>query len=128
MVIRTSGAIFIRAKVVGNFIMEVQITFHIFDLGKLERIHRADRGLGERSKRSGGRRKLDEGGGGRGAETTMGGAAPADGVQPNRVRSEAEEVEIFPRDKERSGETAGAVGDATDAGTCGCPPGGGGTP
>jgi hypothetical protein len=56
-VLRTLGAIFIRAKVVGNFIMEVQITFHIFDLRKLERLHRADRGLGEWSKRSGGRRR-----------------------------------------------------------------------
>jgi hypothetical protein len=71
--------------------------------------------------------ELDEGGGGRGAETTTGGAAPADGGQPERVRSEAEEVEIFPRGKERSEETAGAVRDATDARTSGCPPGGGGT-
>jgi hypothetical protein len=51
-VIRTSGAIFIRAKVVGNFILEVQITFHVFDLGKLEGLRRADRGLSKRSKRS----------------------------------------------------------------------------
>ena len=51
------GAIFIRAKVVGNFIMEVQITFHILDLGKLERLRRADRELGKSSKRSGGRRR-----------------------------------------------------------------------
>ena len=60
--------------------------------------------------------ELDDGGGGGGggAETTTGGAVPADGGQPERVRSEAEEVEIFPRGKERSGETAGAVGDATD--------------
>jgi len=71
--------------------------------------------------------ELDEGGGGGGAETTTGGAAPADGVQPETVRSEAEEAETFPRGKGRSGETAGAVGDATDAGTRGCPPGGGGT-
>ena len=71
--------------------------------------------------------ELDEGGGGGGAETTTGGAAPTDGGQPKRVRSEAEEVEIFPRGKERSGETAGAVIDATDARTWGCPPGGGGT-
>jgi hypothetical protein len=59
--------------------------------------------------------ELDEGGGDGGAETTTGGAAPADGGQPERVRSEAKEVEIFPRGKERSGETAGAVRDATDA-------------
>ena len=72
--------------------------------------------------------ELDKGGGGGGAETMTGRAAPADGVQPDRVRSEAEEVEIFPRSKERSRETAGAVGGATDAGTWGCPPGGGGTP
>ena len=71
--------------------------------------------------------ELDEGGNGGGAETTTGGAAPADGGQPKRVRSEAEEVEIFPRGKERSGETAGAVRDATDARMWGCPPGGGGT-
>ena len=37
--------------------MEVQITFHVFDLGKLERLRRADRGLGERSQKSGGRRR-----------------------------------------------------------------------
>jgi len=71
--------------------------------------------------------ELDEGGGGGGTETTTGGATPADGGQPERVRSEAEEVERFPRGKERSGETAGAVGDATDARMWGCPPGGGGT-
>jgi hypothetical protein len=73
--------------------------------------------------------ELDEdgGGGGGGAETTTGGTAPEDGGQPERVRSEAEEVEIFPRGKECSGETAGAVRDATDARTWGCPPGGGGT-
>jgi len=69
----------------------------------------------------------DEGGGGGGEETTTGGAAPADGGQPKRVRSEAEEVEIFPWGKERSGETAGAVRDATDARTWGCPAGSGGT-
>jgi hypothetical protein len=51
--------------------------------------------------------ELDEGGGGGGAEMTTGGAAPADGGQPERVRSDAEEVETFPRGKERSGETAG---------------------
>jgi hypothetical protein len=72
--------------------------------------------------------EFDKGGGGGGAETMTGGAAPTDRVQPDRVRSEAEEVEIFPRGKGRSGEIAGAVGDATDAGTWGCPPGGGGTP
>jgi hypothetical protein len=33
-VIRMAGAKFLRAKVVGNFILEVQITFHVFDLGK----------------------------------------------------------------------------------------------
>ncbi len=70
--------------------------------------------------------KLNEGSGGGGAETTTGGATPVDGVQPKRGRSEAKEVEIFPRGKGHSGETAGAVGDATDAGTWGCPPGGGG--
>ena len=70
--------------------------------------------------------ELDEGSGGGGAEAMMGGATPADGVQPERVRSEAEEVEIFPRGKGCIGETAGAVGDATDAGLWGCPPGGGG--
>jgi hypothetical protein len=43
--------------------------------------------------------ELDEGGSGGGAETTTRGAAPADGGQPERVRSEAEEVEIFPRGK-----------------------------
>ena len=59
--------------------------------------------------------------GSRGAETTAGAATPAIGVQPNRVRSEAKEVEIFPRGKEHSGETAGAVGGATDAGAWGCP-------
>ncbi len=68
--------------------------------------------------------ELDKGGGGGGAETITGGAAPADGVQPDRVRSEAKKVEIFPQGKERSGETTGAVGEATDAGTWGCPPGG----
>ena len=67
-------------------------------------------------------KELDEGGGGRGAETMTGGAMPADGVQPERVR----EVEIFPRGKGSSEKTAGAVGDAKDAGTWGCPPGGGG--
>jgi hypothetical protein len=90
---------------------------------------------GRREDLARGARKVEEeeelddggGGGGGGAETTMGGAALADGVQLERVRSEAEEVEIFPRGKERSGETAGAVGDATDARTWGCPPGGGGT-
>ncbi len=56
-VIRPSGAKGLRAKVVGNFVMEVQITFHVFDLGKLERLHRAERGLGERSQKSGGRRR-----------------------------------------------------------------------
>ena len=56
-VIRMSGAIFIRAKVVGNFIMEVQITVHVFDIGMLEGLRRADRGLGKRSKRSGGERR-----------------------------------------------------------------------
>jgi len=66
--------------------------------------------------------ELDGGGGGGGAETPTGGAVLAEGGQPERVRSEAEEVEIFPRGKERSGETAGAVGDATDVGTWGCPP------
>ena len=71
--------------------------------------------------------ELDEGGGGGGAEMTTGGAAPADGGQPERVRSDAEEVETFPRGKERSGETAAAVGDTTDARTWGCHPGGGGT-
>ena len=55
--------------------------------------------------------ELNKGGGGGEAETATGGAAPADGVQPERVRSEAEEVETFPRGKGRSGETAGAVGD-----------------
>jgi hypothetical protein len=90
---------------------------------------------GRREDLARGARKVEEeeelddggGGGGGGVETTTGGAVPADGGQPERVRSEAEEVEIFPRGKERSGETAGAVGDATDARTWGCPPGGGGT-
>jgi hypothetical protein len=86
-----------------------------------------DRGLGKRSQKVEEEEELDKGGGGGGAETTMGGATPTDGVQPKRVRSEAEEVEIFPRGKGRSRETAGAVGDATDAGMWGCPPGGGGT-
>jgi hypothetical protein len=56
-VIRTEGAICLRAKVVGNFVLEVQITFHVFDLGKLERLRRAERGPGERRQRSGGRRR-----------------------------------------------------------------------
>jgi hypothetical protein len=56
-VVRAAGAIFLRAKVVGNFVVEVQVTFRVFDLGKLERLRRADRGLGKRSQRSGGRRR-----------------------------------------------------------------------
>ncbi len=71
--------------------------------------------------------ELDEGGGSGGAEMTTGGATSADGVQPKIVRSEAKEVEIFPWGKGCRGETAGAVGNATDTGTWGCPPGGGGT-
>jgi hypothetical protein len=56
-VIRMAGAKSLRAKVVGNFVLEVQKTFHVFDLGKLERLRRAERGRGERSQKSGGRRR-----------------------------------------------------------------------
>jgi len=51
-----------------------------------------------------------------GAGTTPG-AAPAEGGQPDKVRSEAKETERSPRVKERSGDTAGAGRDAPDAGT-----------
>ena len=61
------GAIFSRAKVVGNFIMEVQITFHIFDLVKLESLRR---GLARGARKVEEEEELDEGGGGGGAETT----------------------------------------------------------
>jgi hypothetical protein len=37
--------------------LEVQIAFHVFDLGKLERLRRPERGLSERSQKSGGRRR-----------------------------------------------------------------------
>ncbi len=70
--------------------------------------------------------ELAEAGDGEGTATE--GAGPAEGGHPDKVRSKAEVVERLPWGKECSGETAEAVGDATDAGTQGCPPGGGGTP
>ena len=68
--------------------------------------------------------ELDVAGGGE--KTTAGGIGPAEEGHPDRVMSEPEAVERLPHGKECSGETAGAVGDATDVGTWGCPPGGGG--
>ena len=70
--------------------------------------------------------ELDNAGGGE--ETAAGGAGPAKGGHPYSVMSKSKEMELLPQDKECRGETAGAMGDATDAGTWGCPPGGGGTP
>ena len=51
-----------------------------------------------------------------GEKMAAGGTGPAKEGLPNSVMSGAET-----RDKERSGETAGAVGDATDVGTWGYP-------
>ena len=64
--------------------------------------------------------ELDVAGGGE--KTAARGIGPAKEGHPDRVMSKPKAVERSPRGKEHSGETAGAVGDATDVGTWGCPP------
>jgi hypothetical protein len=122
--IRTMGGVIIRSKVVINFILHVQITLDILDLRKLEGFRTTKSRLVERSERRGGGRRTECRCGGE--KMAAGGIGPAEEGHPDRVMSEPEAVERSPRGKERSGETAGAVGDATDVGTWGCPPEGGG--
>ena len=55
--IRTTGGVFIRSKVVINFILHVQITLDILDLRKLEGFRTTKRRLVERSERRGGGRR-----------------------------------------------------------------------
>ena len=91
-VIRLAGAVFVRPKVEINFILHVQITLDVLDFGSLKGSAGRREGLAGGMADEEEEEELAGAGNGEGA-VAMGGAGVTDEGQPDRVRSEAEEVE-----------------------------------